>query len=100
MAELNEKENVQVDEELLKQIAGGMMPNDLVPFAPYNCQLTGLYWTTTFAPYPPNNLLVGQVMQVVYNPGAQGICKYQLMRGGEYMGWTIRDNFTLVKYPY
>ena len=84
----------EIKEEELNEVSGGY--SGMIPFAPYNCQLTGYYWTTTFMGGGPNTALIGQIMQVVYNNGAQGPCKYQLMRNGQYMGWTIEGNFRLI----
>lgn len=86
----------EVKEEKLDEVSGAGMPVfAMQPFIPYNCVLTGWYWGTTFMQGGPYNALIGQTMQVVFNPGAQGDCKYQLMRGGEYMGWTVGTNFRL-----
>ena len=92
MAEL---ENKKLDDEQLEGTAGGY-GGYMQPFVTYNCQLTGYYWGTTFMGGGPNTALIGQFMQVVYNPGAQGACHYQLMSGGQYMGWTVAGNFRLI----
>ena len=83
-----------IKDEELEEVSGGY--GGMMPFQPYNCQVTGYYWGTTFMGGGPNTALIGQLMQVIYNPGAQGPCKYQLMRNGTYMGWTVAGNFRLV----
>ena len=89
MAEVNNSE--------LEGVSGGAgFVQAMQPFVPYTCQLTGFYWGTTFMDGGPYDALIGQYMQVVYNNGAQGPCKYQLMRDGAYMGWTVGTNFRLL----
>lgn len=87
----------ELEDVKLGEVSGGYNPvAAMQPFVPYNCQVTNVYWGTTFMADGPYNAVVGHYMQVVYNPGAQGPCKYQLISNGQYMGWTIAGNFRLV----
>ena len=82
-----------IKEEELNEVSGGY---NMIAYRPYTCQVTNIYWGNTFMTAGPYNALIGQIMQVVYNPGAQGQCKYQLVSGNTYMGWTIEGHFRLL----
>ena len=90
MAEL---ENQEIKDEELNGVSGGYY---MAPFQPYTCQVTNVYWGNTYMSDGPYNALIGHIMQIVYNPGAVGPCKYQLMNNGTYMGWTIDGHFRLL----
>ena len=99
MAEFNEKEKNQVSEAELEEVSGGYNPaGGMIPFQRYKCQVTGYYWGNTFQSVGPYNAVIGQVMQVYYNNGAQGPCKYVLENGGVAIGWTVWNNFALLPY--
>ena len=95
MAEFNEKENNQVSDEVLEDVSGGIGPGGMRPFQRYGCQVTSWYWGNTFQTDGPYNAVVGQFMQVYYNDGAQGACKFVLENGGVAIGWTVWGNFRL-----
>ena len=89
MAELNEKE--------LGGASGGSNgdASRMVPGTRYRCQVAGFYWGDTYASTPAYNALIGQSMDVIYNPGAQGQLHFQLVRGTTWMGWTNSQGFVL-----
>ena len=60
----------------------------------YQIELTGPYWDSSVMTKGPFTFLIGKpdlLVEEVLN--APGPCKYRISRYGEYMGWTIRDNF-------
>ena len=90
MAELNEKE--------LEGVSGGAGGDSyrMVPGSRYRCVVTGYYWGDTWPSTPAYNAIIGQVMDVVFNPGAQGQLHFQLVNGNTWMGWTNEQGFRLI----
>ena len=83
------KENVVLNEEELNEVAGGVGA-----FSGRRAiKLVGVYWADTFASGRANDYLIGASdLYAEYVSGAQGKCKFRIIRYDTYMGWTVGEN--------